>query len=467
VALRIYDTLRREKSAFTPVKPDEVGVYVCGMTVQGPPHVGHARAALSGDVIRRFLESSGYRVRYVTNFTDVDDKIIERANEEGVTYREIAGRNIEAYFRVSDALHIRRADHYPRATEHIGEIVALIERLVAAGHAYPAGGDVYYRVETFSGYGKLSGRRLEEMRAGARIEPGEAKENPLDFALWKGAKPGEPSWPSPWGDGRPGWHIECSAMSMKYLGESFDLHGGGADLIFPHHENEIAQSEAATGRPFVSYWVHNGLVNLTGEKMSKSTLHFFLAEEVLREFDPETVRYYLLSTHYRSPIEFNRERLAEAGAALRRLKTALEAADRARETAGPAEPVRSEASDRARQGFREAMEDDFNSAKALGHLFDLARDLNKAAGEGAPAGEIAGMAAALRELAGILGVLWEGGEVEPEIPQEVTALAAAREEARTQRNWKKADELRDQILARGVLVEDRPEGPVLRWKPRG
>ena len=466
MALKIYDTLRREKTEFVPVKPGEVGVYVCGMTVQGPPHVGHARAALSGDVIRRFLEFSGFRVRYVTNFTDVDDKIIERANEEGVTYREIAERNIEAYYRVSDALHIRRADHYPRATEHIAEIIGMIERLVAGGYAYAAGGDVYYRVERFNGYGKLSGRRLEEMRAGARIEPGEAKENPLDFTLWKGAKPGEPSWPSPWGNGRPGWHIECSAMSMKYLGETFDLHGGGSDLIFPHHENEIAQSEATTGKPFVDFWVHNGLVNLTGEKMSKSTQHFFLAEEVLREFDPETVRYYLLSTHYRSPIEFNRERLAEAGAALRRLKTALEAAERARASSGPAERVEADPSRRARASFREAMEDDFNSARALGHLFDLARDLNKAADEGAPTGEILDMAATLRELAAILGVLWEDKAQEAGFPEEVTRLAAAREDARKQRNWKLADDLRNQLLAAGVLVEDRPEGPVLRWKPK-
>jgi cysteinyl-tRNA synthetase len=466
VALRIYDTLRRDKVEFTPVNPNEVGMYVCGMTVQGPPHVGHARAALSGDVIRRFLQSTGRRVRYVTNFTDVDDKIIERAAEEGIDFRAVAERNIAAYFRVSDALRIHRADYYPRATEHIPEILTMIEELVASGHAYPSNGDVYYRVDRFGGYGKLSGRRLEDMRAGARIDPGEAKENPLDFALWKAAKPGEPSWKSPWGEGRPGWHIECSAMSTKYLGRTFDLHGGGADLIFPHHENEIAQSEAATGQPFVHFWVHNGMVNLTGEKMSKSTQHFFLAEEVLSEFDPETIRYYLLSTHYRSPIEFNRERLAEAGAALRRLKTALESEQRVLAAAGPVERVPSEASRQARSAFHEAMEDDFNSARALGHLFDLARDLNRAADEGAPAGEVTDMAATLREMADILGVIWEGKGDELAFPEEVTRLAEAREAARKDRNWKMADELRQQLLDRGVLVEDRPGGPLLRWKPR-
>jgi cysteinyl-tRNA synthetase len=319
-------------------------------------------------------------------------------------------------------------------------------------------------VDRFGGYGKLSGRRLDDMRAGARIEPGEHKENPLDFTVWKGAKPGEPSWPSPWGAGRPGWHIECSAMSMRYLGETFDLHGGGQDLVFPHHENEIAQSEAATGSPFVHFWVHNGLVNLTGEKMSKSTKHFFLAEEILGEFDPETVRYYLLSTHYRSPIDFNRERLAEAGAALRRLKTALEAGDRA--AGGVAPPADAAAvSDRAREardGFRQAIADDFNSAQGMGCLFDLARDLNRAVDSGAPAAEIAAMAATVRELGGVLGILWEEKESESSFPDEVLRLVAEREAARKSRNWALSDELRARILDLGVIVEDRPEGSILR-----
>src|SRR5512134_2437196 len=335
-ALRIYDTLTREKREFVPVHPGKVGMYVCGMTVQNKPHVGHIRASLSAEVMRRYLEHLGYQVRYVYNFTDVDDKIIERATAEGVEWQHVSERNIEAFLRFADLHNIKPASLYPRATRHIGEMHALIARLIEKGHAYAAGGDVYFDVRSKPDYGKLSGRRVDEMREGYRIEPGEAKRDPLDFALWKGAKPGEPAWDSPWGPGRPGWHIECSAMAMKHLGETIDLHGGGQDLIFPHHENEIAQSEACTGKPMANFWTENGLVNLSGAKMSKSVGNFFFIEDIAAHVDPETTRFYLLSTHYRSPIEFSLERLNEAGVAYQRLRTPLERAGAWTAPDGPA-----------------------------------------------------------------------------------------------------------------------------------
>jgi cysteinyl-tRNA synthetase len=383
VALRIYDTLKGDKREFVPVHPGKAGLYVCGMTVQDKPHVGHIRSSLAGDLMRRYLEHLGYDVTYVYNFTDVDDRIIEKANKEGIEYGAVSQRNIDAYVTFADLHNIRRATHYPRATQHIPEILHLIRALVDRGFAYAAGGDVYFDVRKKPDYGKLSGRNVDDMRAGTRIEVGEAKRDPLDFALWKGAKPGEPAWDSPWGPGRPGWHIECSAMSMKYLGEHFDIHGGGQDLIFPHHENEIAQSEAATGQPFANFWTENGLVNLGGEKMSKSTGRLFFIEDIAKSADPEVVRFYLLSTHYRSPIEFSQERLAEAAVAYARLRAPLEraAAWRHRETPPPGGELGTAVAE-AERAFHEAMDDDFNSAKALGHLFDLAREANRALDEG-------------------------------------------------------------------------------------
>jgi cysteinyl-tRNA synthetase len=385
MTLRVYDTMTRQKREFEPVHPGRAGMYVCGMTVQDKPHVGHIRAALAGDLMRRYLLHLGFDVTYVYNFTDVDDRIIERANREGLTFEAVSQRNIDAYLTFADLHNIMRATHYPRATQHIHEILDMIGTLVDKGYAYAAGGDVYFEVRRKADYGKLSGRSVDDLLAGARIEVGEAKKDPLDFALWKGAKPGEPAWDSPWGRGRPGWHIECSAMSTKYLGEHFDIHGGGQDLIFPHHENELAQSEAATGKPFASFWTENGLVNLTGEKMSKSTGHLFFIEDIAREVDPEIVRYYLLSTHYRSPIEFSHERLAEAGVAYQRLRSPLERtgawSDGDGSTPGGA---LGEAVANADRLFHEAMDDDFNSAKAIGHLFDMSRDINRALDEGAP-----------------------------------------------------------------------------------
>ena len=463
MTLRIYDTLTREKREFVPVKPNHVGMYVCGMTVQNKPHVGHIRASLSAEVMRRYFEHMGYTVTYVYNFTDVDDKIIERAATEGVGYESVSERNINAYLTFADLHNIKRAMHYPRATQHIPEMQRMIAGLMEKGYAYAAGGDVYYDVRKKSDYGKLSGRRVDELREGYRIEPGEAKRDALDFALWKGAKPGEPAWASPWGPGRPGWHIECSAMAMKYLGETFDIHGGGQDLIFPHHENEIAQSEAYCGKPFANYWCENGLVNLSGAKMSKSVGNFFFIEDIAKDWDPEVTRFYLLSTHYRSPIEFSTERLGEAAIAYARLRGPLERANTWAIADGPAPggALGAAVAD-AERLFHEAMQDDFNSAGALGHLFDLARAVNRALDEGGGAEAVQG-AKALHRLGGILGLFWRAPGAES-WPAEVTALADRRATAREERNWKLSDELRDELAAMGVAVEDAPGGQKLRRK---
>jgi cysteinyl-tRNA synthetase len=460
MALRVYDTLTREKRAFVPVTPGKVGMYVCGMTVQDKPHVGHIRAALSGEVMRRYLEHLGYEVTYVYNFTDVDDKIIERATKEGLEYGKVSERNIEAYLYFAQLHNLKPATHYPRATRHIGEILAMIATLIEKGYAYPAGGDVYFEVRKKADYGKLSGRDVDEMRSGSRIEVGEHKKDPLDFALWKGAKPGEPAWESPWGPGRPGWHIECSAMAMKYLGERFDIHGGGQDLIFPHHENEIAQSEGATGKPFANFWAENGMVNLSGEKMSKSTGKLFFIEDIAASADPEVVRFYLMSTHYRSPIDFSHDRLEEARIAYQRLRTPLERAEVWAKPEGPlAGGDLGRAVEEATRLFHEAMDDDFNTAKALGHLFDFARDVNRALDEGLGEEARAG-ARALFKLGGVLGLFWKAPAGES-WDAEIMALVDQREAARKARDWKRADAIRADLGSRGVLVEDGPEGPKL------
>jgi cysteinyl-tRNA synthetase len=487
MSLRAYDMRRRAKVPFEPVRAGHVGMYVCGMTVQDKPHVGHMRYAVSGDVIRRVLEWKGYEVTYVTNFTDIDDRIIARGNEEGIPFQQVSQRNIDAFLRYSEILNIKRATHYPRATEHIPEILHLIQTLIEKGYAYAAGGDVYFEVRKYPRYGELSGRNVDEMRTGVRIEVGEAKRDPLDFTLWKGAKPGEPSWPSPWGPGRPGWHIECSAMAMKYLGETFDFHGGGQDLLFPHHENEIAQSEAATGMPFARHWVENGLVNLDGEKMSKSTKHFFSIEDVAARVDPDVIRFYLQSTHYRSPIEWNETRLKEAGVAYARLREALSKAGVAEGAAGVGEgmaaadgsaaaaPAQSAASStlaaeiKALAGqFDEAVEDDFNTAKAQGHLFEMAKAINRVADSSdAPAAERAALPAAgqsLLSLGRVIGLFAGEGGAEEEVPEAVQALVRERDESRMQKRWKRADELRDEILALGYVLEDSKGGTRARRK---
>ena len=474
MTLKVYDTLKGTKEEFKPVTDGKVGIYFCGMTVQDKPHVGHMLAFVAGDMIRRYLAYKGYDVTYIQNFTDIDDKIIAKANEEGVDYKTVAERNIEEYFKFADVLNILPADVYPKATEHIGDIIALIRTLEERGLAYQSGNDVFFRVREFDGYGKLSKRKVDELQSGARIDVDGQKEDPLDFTLWKGAKEGEPSWDSPWGKGRPGWHIECSVMSMKYLGETLDMHGGGLDLVFPHHENEIAQSEGATGKQFVNYWIHNGLLNLKGEKMSKSTGHFFSVEDVINDFSGDVVRFYLLSTHFRSNTEFSHERLEEAEVGLERITNLCVYLDEKISLAeggsgGTPETEKLHALvGEVRKDFEEALDDDFNSGEAIGHLFRLVREANRV--RSADPDPLAGDRATLEHIQeavevfdSVLGLYKEGlPKSRVEVPDEVQALIEEREGARKAKDWARADSLREEILAHGFAVEDRAEGPLIK-----
>jgi cysteinyl-tRNA synthetase len=469
--LRIYDTLEGRKKEFVPVKEGRVGMYFCGMTVQAEPHVGHMRVALVSDIFRRYLRHKGYDVTLVINFTDIDDKIIEKAEAEGVDYQVIAKRNTDKFMDFLRFLGAEEADHYPRATEHIPEIISLVKTLIDRGHAYESEGDVYFEVKTFPNYGRLSKKNLDDLVAGAseRVELDERKRNPEDFCLWKAAKEGEPAWESPWGMGRPGWHIECSAMSTTYLGDHFDIHGGGTELIFPHHENEIAQHEAATGQSYVNHWVHHGLVNLVGEKMSKSTGHFKTMEEISRRFPADVVRFYLLSTHYRSEIEFSEERLSEAGIAIERFENLFrtlartigpesdEAAGANAGAGGPSEEVSA-----LRERFLEAMDDDLNTAQAIGHLFELVRVINSEIEAGADRGVLRADRAVMRELSDILGILQHIATEEEAVPAEIERLMKERSRARSEKNWARADEIRAEIEQAGYAVEDTPSGPVAR-----
>jgi len=477
MTLRVYDTQRAKKVEFKPVHEGKVGIYFCGMTVQDKPHMGHMLAFVAGDMIRRYLEYKGYQVSYIQNFTDIDDKIIDKANAEGIGYREVAERNMNAYFDAAKALHIRPATKYPLATEHIQEIIDLIQKLVDKGHAYEAAGDVYFRVRTFGPYGQLSKRKIDDLMSGARIAVGEHKEDPLDFALWKASKPNEPGWESPWGRGRPGWHIECSAMSMKYLGETLDFHGGGEDLIFPHHENELAQSEAATGNPFVHFWLHNGLLNLRGEKMSKSTGHFFAMEDVLKEYSGDVCRFYFLSAHFRKQTEYSRERLEEASRSFERLRLACLSIEEQLEKLGtspgissPAGNALKEAVEKSKTGFFEAMDDDFNTAGALGCVFDLVKTYYKLVDEkGAVVTQDRGALEALKDAIvifdNVLGVFPNGFPSRAEdTPPEVAELVAARQEARKSREFQKADEIRKRLDDMGYIIEDTSEGSRVRKK---
>jgi len=477
MTLRVYDTQRAKKVEFKPVHEGKVGIYFCGMTVQDKPHMGHMLAFVAGDMIRRYLEYKGYQVSYIQNFTDIDDKIIDKASKEGVGYREVAERNMKAYFDAANALHIKPATKYPLATEHIKEILDLIRKLVDRGHAYEAGGDVYFRIRTFSSYGKLSKRKIDDLISGARIAVGEHKEDPLDFALWKASKPNEPGWESPWGRGRPGWHIECSAMSMKYLGETLDFHGGGEDLIFPHHENELAQSEAATDRPFVNFWLHNGLLNLRGEKMSKSTGHFFAMEDVLKEYPGEVCRFYFLSAHFRKQTEYSRERLEEAKRSYERLHLACLSIDENLEKLGvsagissPAGNALAEIAGKAKESFFEAMDDDFNGAGALGAVFDLVKTYYKLIDEkGAVITKDRGALEAVKDAIvtfdTVLGLFPRGfPSHKGDVPDEVAALVAARQEARKTRDFQKADEIRQRLDDMGYIIEDTAGGSRVRKK---
>ena len=463
--MKIYNTMSRQKEELVPVHEGEVRIYACGPTVYNFFHIGNARPFIIFDTLRRYLTHKGLKVTFVQNFTDIDDKLIRRAEEEHTTVEEIADRYIEEYFKDADSLGVMRADVHPRATRHIGEIIKIIQKLIANGYAYATEGDVYFDTVGYPGYGKLSGQNLEDREAGARIEVDDIKKNPMDFALWKAQKPGEPAWKSPWGMGRPGWHIECSAMSMKYLGETFDIHCGGVDLIFPHHENEIAQSEGATGKPFAKYWMHNGHINVDNRKMSKSLGNFFTVREIAAEYDLEAVRMFMLSAQYRSPINFSRDLIEQAKASLDRLYTARNNALFLLETA-PDRPQTPEEEAFAARGkeavarFDTAMDDDLNTADALGAIFDWARDMNATLGTGTPSkAAIQAGLNALAEMTGVLGILTKTLDTTPE---EVKALVDARQAAKKEKCFADADRIRGEVLERGYVIEDTPTGPKVR-----
>ncbi|HEX9818145.1 MAG TPA: cysteine--tRNA ligase [Methylomirabilota bacterium] len=460
--MRVYNTLTRSKEELVPATPGEIRMYSCGVTVYDLSHVGHARMMIVFDVISRYLRFAGYRVTFVRNFTDIDDKIIRRANQEGVPAREVSERYVAAFREDIAALGALPPEVEPKATDHVPGMVALIERLVAGGHAYVVDGDVYFEVRRFPPYGKLSGKNLDDLLVGARVEVDERKRDPRDFALWKAAKPGEPAWESPWGHGRPGWHIECSAMAMRYLGESFDIHGGGEDLIFPHHEAEIAQSEAVTGKPFARYWLHNGMVNLGREKMSKSLGNTLTIRELVTRHDPAALRLFLLGTHYRSPLEWAEERVEDSARALERLWRPIDDADKhaASEPRAPGQSLPPELMG-FRQRFIAAMDDDFNTPEALAALFDFSRALR---GSEVSVPVFVRGAEELKALAGALGLQGprRGGLDETQIAR----LIEERAEARRQRNFEQADEIRARIEQLGAVLEDTTAGTVWRWKGR-
>ena len=457
--LKVYNDLTKQKEAFVPLEPGKVRMYVCGMTVYDLCHLGHARVMVVFDVIYRYLRAKGYQVTYIRTITDIDDKIIARARENSEPFEQLTARFIQAMHQDATALGVLQPDAEPCATAHIAQIIDMVVRLVQRGHAYQAdNGDVYYSVGSFDGYGKLSGKSLEDLRAGARVEVDEAKREPLDFVLWKAAKPDEPAWDSPWGPGRPGWHIECSAMSTSCLGDTFDIHGGGADLTFPHHENEIAQSEGATGHPFVRYWLHNGFVRINDEKMSKSLGNFFTVREILQHYQAEEVRYFILTSQYRSPLNYDEEHLQNARGALTRFYTALRGLPQGEPAGGEAFSKR----------FDAAMDDDFNTPEALAVMFDMVREINRLRQQELQ--RAGGLAAELRRLGGILGLLQSdpedylragsGGEAMDD--RAIEALIQQRIDARKARQWAEADRIRDTLKDQGIQLEDGPGGTTWR-----
>ena len=463
----IYNSMTRKKEQFQPLHEGKVGIYACGPTVYNYFHIGNARPFITFDVLRRQLEREGYEVTFVQNFTDIDDKMIRRAGEEGITVKELGERFIGEYYKDAKALGIRPATVHPKATEHIAEIIALVQRLVDNGHAYPGkSGDVYYRVSAFPGYGKLSGQSVEdrEMGASERLDVETDKENPADFVLWKAQKPGEPAWESPWGMGRPGWHIECSAMSMKYLGETFDIHCGGKDLLFPHHENEIAQSEGATGKPFARYWMHNGFINVDNQKMSKSLGNFFTVRDIAKEYDLEAVRLFMLSAHYRSPINFSRDQIAAAYASLTRLYTARDNMKHLLASAKD-QPLTQEETDflgrvkADEKRFDDAMDDDLNTADALGAIFEMVKDANVSLNAGSSKAAVESALGSLKALCDVLGILQKE---EDALPEDIQRMVDERAQARKNKDWKRSDELRDAIKAAGYILEDSREGQKVR-----
>ena len=463
--MKVFNTLTRKKEELVPLNEGEFKIYACGPTVYNYIHIGNARPLCVFDVLRRYLEYMGNKVTFVQNFTDIDDKIIRRANEEGVTYKDISEKYIEEFWVDAKGMNIREATVHPKATENIDEIIDIVSSLIEKGYAYAVDGDVYFSTKNFKEYGKLSHQPLEELEAGARINIGESKKDPMDFALWKAAKPGEPYWESPWGHGRPGWHIECSAMVRRYLGKTIDIHCGGQDLIFPHHENEIAQSECCNGVPFARYWMHNGFITVDKVKMSKSLGNFFTVRDVAEQFGYEPIRFLMLSCQYRSPINYSFDAIEQCKASLERMYTCRNNLDfalkNAVDEAGPDDGEIMALIDKRRNEFVDAMEDDLNTADAIGVIFELVRDINTNVNEGVQSRSIVEYAAeALDELTGVLGLLYNR-KAEESLDEEVERLIEERNAARKAKNWAEADRIRDDLKARGIVLEDTAQG--VKW----
>ena len=456
--MKIFNTLTRSKDELVPITPGEVKIYACGPTVYNYIHIGNARPLCVFDVLRRYLEWRGYKVNFVQNFTDIDDKLIKKANEEGITVPEVAERFIKEFWVDAKGLNVREATVHPRATENIDEIKRIISELVEKGYAYTAGGDVYFRSKKFNEYGKLSHQPLEDLEAGARIATDDIKEDPMDFCLWKGAKPGEPYWESPWGQGRPGWHIECSAMAEKYLGKTIDIHCGGLDLIFPHHENEIAQSECANGCDFAHYWMHNGFINVDNHKMSKSLGNFFTVRDVAEKYGYEPIRYLMISSQYRGPINYSVDIIEQGKNALERLYTCRNNIDFALQNAADGGDIPAFIEER-KQEFITAMDDDLNTADALAAVFTLVRDINTAIANGVGKDTLTACAEAFDELTGVLGLVYN--RKTETLDSEIEELIAKRTEARKARDFKTADEIRDKLKEMGIVLEDTPQG--VKW----
>ena len=465
--MRLYNTLTRKKEEFKPLKPNEVKMYACGPTVYNYFHIGNARPLIIFDTLRRYFEYKGYRVDFVQNFTDIDDKMIRRANEEGITVKALGERFIAEYFKDAEGLGIKEATVHPKATEEMENIIALIKNLEDKGFAYDIEGNVYFSTKKFKEYGKLSHQPLEDLEAGARIDVNEQKRDPMDFALWKKQKPGEPAWDSPWGKGRPGWHIECSAMANKYLGSTIDIHSGGQDLVFPHHENEIAQSEAANGVPFVNYWLHNAYLNVDNHKMSKSLNNFFTVRDVAKEYDYEVIRFFMLSVHYRNPINFSKDLMEQAKSGLERMYTCLDnlafLKSKAQDSAMNAlEMELANQLNRYKEKFMAAMDDDLNTADAIAALFDMVREINgniiAASNRSVTLIDLASNM--MKELGNVLAILQKSRE--DSLDSEIEALIAERQQARKDKNWAAADRIRDQLKEMGIILEDTPQG--VKWR---
>ena len=463
--MRIYNTLTRKKEELKTITPGEVKIYACGPTVYNYIHIGNARPLCVFDTLRRYLEFRGYKVKFVQNFTDIDDKIIKKAIEEGTDYKTVSEKYIEEFWKDAKGLNFREATVHPKATENIDEIIEIIKTLVEKGYAYPVeNGDVYFSPKNFSEYGKLSHQPLEDLEAGARINIGELKKDPMDFALWKGAKPGEPYWPSPWGNGRPGWHIECSAMVRRYLGDTIDIHCGGQDLIFPHHENEIAQSECCNGVPFANYWMHNGYINVDNVKMSKSLGNFFTVRDVAEKYGYEPIRYLMISSHYRSPINYSVDIIDQCKASLTRLHTCRDSLDFALKNAGDGEPenaaeIRAQMETRKQQ-FIEAMDDDLNTADGLAAVFELVRDINVSVLQSGSKALITDAIKLFDELTDVLGIVYPHEQAD-DLDAEVEKMIEARQAARKAKNWAEADRIRDELKEKGIVLEDTPQG--VKW----